>query len=128
MCIRDRYTFTGRSVTDQNWAAGNFENRPFGNQQTVWGVDVDWDAVKHVRFGAFSEMRLREHTFREAESDEEPRFGASVTAQPTDILSFRSFYEYGHRYITDFEIADYQENGVFIEQPGLRRFDVANRK
>src|SRR5262245_49957652 len=29
-----QYLFTGRSVTDQSWAAGNFENRPFGNQQT----------------------------------------------------------------------------------------------
>ena len=119
------WTFSGRSAYDNAWTPGPFDTKPFGNSQSTAGADVDWQAVRHVTLSGTAEMRYREHTLREGSKDQEPFFQAQARAYPTDAISMRAFASYGHRYLTEFDEEELIDAG---EQPGLRRFDIANRK
>jgi MtrB/PioB family decaheme-associated outer membrane protein len=119
------WTFSGRSAYDNAWTPGPFTTNPFGNSQSTAGADVDWQAIRHMTVSGTAEMRYREHTLREGTKDEEPFFQLQTRAYPTDAITMRAYASYGHRYLTEFEVADLVDTG---EQPGLRRYDIANRE
>ena len=119
------WTFKGRSAYDNAWTPGPFATKPFGNQQSTAGADVDWNAIHHVQVSGTAEMRYREHTLREGSKDQEPFFQLTTRAYPTDAVSMKAYASYGHRYLTEFDEAELTDAN---EQLGLRRFDIANRK
>jgi len=115
-------------VTGDVVKAGPFETRPFGNNNWVAGVDLDADPMEKVSVGATAELRTRERTHREVEKDKENVFGLRASVRPMEGLSLDAKARYGDRKLDEFIIDEYQEAGVFVEQPTLRRPDIANRK
>lgn len=107
---------------------GPVENIPFGHDSWLAGADLDWDAGRRVAAGLTAEYRRREHTHREVDKDKETVIGGRVRVRPTDNLSIDARARYGDRTLDEFHLDDYREAGTLIEQPDLRRPDVANRQ
>ncbi len=122
------YTFTGGARLDQTWNAGLRTNDPFGNTQKVSGIDVDLDVARQITVGGLYEFRRRDRTFRELEQDDENVLGGHIRVRPASGLMLRADYRHGKREGTGFAVDDYRNGaGAFEEQPGLRRFDIADR-
>jgi len=108
-----------------------FHNHPYGNEQTAMGADVDGWLGRALNFTVSYDHRLREHTLREVENDTEDAVFGRVRGQVADGGYYRLDAGFGHRTGDDFEVAEYQRpdqaDTVYVENPNLRRFDVANR-
>ncbi len=116
-------------VTGDYAVAGPFETKPFANRNWVGGFDVDVDPGSRISVGATAEYRIRERTHREVEKDKETIFGGRLRVRPMDGLAFDARGRFGDRKLDAFLEEDYESApGVFAEQPGLRRPDVANRQ
>jgi hypothetical protein len=116
------------SAFDQTFTAGPITNHPFGNQQTTYGADFDFDLLRRVDLRATAEHRRRAHSFREVEEDAENVVGLQANYRPIDRVALQAGYHYGDRELDEFHIEDYEDDtGALIEHPGLRRFDVADR-
>ncbi len=128
------YTFNGQVRLDQTLEPERIENHPFGNQQLVLGADLDYDIVRGLKLGGTYELRHREHTLREVEKDDENVFGARARVRPAMMsgVEIQADYRHGERELDEFEFDDYRKDenpdSAFIEQPNLRRFDVADRR
>jgi len=123
------YTFIGRVATDVSFSRGEQTNHPFGNKQMIVGADLDYDLANVVKVGGTVEHRKRDHTFREVEEDAENVFGVRARTQPLGGLMLHADYRHGDRELDHFLDEDYKNAaGAFIEQPELRRFDVADRR
>ena len=122
------HTFSGRAPYDVSWTAGANTNEPLGNTQSTIGLDLDYKLTSRVSLGGTGELRKREHTLREAENDDEPVLGGRARITASDDLSFELGYSHGNRYQKFFDDSAYlSATGAQAEQPGLRRFDLANR-
>lgn len=123
-----RHTFTGQVRMDQSFIAGRLTNKPFGNSELLAGTDLDWEVLPQATVGATYEFRRRHHTFREIESDEENRVEGRLRLRPVREITLGADYRHGERKSDTFILEDYENSsGVLIEQPGLRRYDVADR-
>ena len=124
-----QHVFSGAVRMDQTFEAGPFENDPFGNSNYSAGADVDFDITTPITVGGMYEYRHREHTHREVEKDKENVYGGRVRVRPVSRFSIRADYRRANREGDGFNEEDYRnDGGTLIEQPGLRRFDVADRK
>ena len=123
------WTFAGQVPYDGTWAAGQYEAHPFGNTQAVYGVDVDVNPVRQVGLFGTYEHITRERTFREVAKDQEDAVEGKIVLKPRPTLQASARVRHGDRQADDFELEDYENaSGVFVEQPTLRRYDVADRK
>jgi MtrB/PioB family decaheme-associated outer membrane protein len=134
----EEHSFPGYVRLDQVWEAIPVTSEPFGNRQMTFGADVDYDVMSGVNVGALYELRMREHTLREVEKDKENVFGANLKARLKDGVALDGRFRYGKREADAFNEEDF---GSFVvrpatglrdslagaEQPGLRRFDIADR-
>ncbi len=122
-------TFAGYSRLDQAWVVGPVHNHPFGNEQLTTGIDLDYAPLTNVTVGGTYEFRTREHTLREVEKDKENVFGGRVRVRPVAAVRLEGRYRRGEREIEDSTFVEEYKNdaGALIEQPGLRRYDVADR-
>jgi MtrB/PioB family decaheme-associated outer membrane protein len=125
----EELTFPGSVRLDQVWQAGALTNHPYGHTNLTTGVDVDYRWGRQVTVGGTYEWRQREHTLREVEKDAENAFAGRVKARVIEGLEVEARYRRGERSIEDSTLtADYKNAaGTLIEQPGLLRFDVAER-
>lgn len=124
-----RHEFAGAVRMDQTFEAGPLDTDAFGNSNYSAGADVDFDVATPVTVGGLYEYRHREHTHREVEIDKENVYGGRVRIRPVPRFSMRAEYRHAQREGDGFVEADYRNDaGTLIEQPGLRRFDVADRK
>ena len=123
------WEFDGQVPYDGSWSAGLREAHPFGNKQQVLGVDVDVNPAKKIGlYGTFEHIE-RERTFREILDDTEDAVEGKVVVRPMPSIQASARVRHGARESDEFEIEDYQNaGGTFIEQPTLRRYDVADRK
>jgi MtrB/PioB family decaheme-associated outer membrane protein len=131
--------FLGRVPYDnalQRYA--ELHNKAYANTQWHTGVDLDYSFSPAVKVGATYEYRDRERTHREVDKDTENVFKGKARYQPTDVLQITAEYRHGDRQLDQFLIEDYiglvvpSGGTVFsvpdtLEQPDLRRYDVANR-
>jgi MtrB/PioB family decaheme-associated outer membrane protein len=123
-----RWTFSGQVPYDGTWNGTDVTTHPFGNEQLVYGVDLDWSPVKEVGLFGTGERIARKHTFREVPEDKENAFEGKVRLKPRSWVQADARYRHGKRELDEFDEEDYQNAaGQFIEQPDLRRYDVANR-
>jgi MtrB/PioB family decaheme-associated outer membrane protein len=123
------WEFDGQVPYDGSWAAGTYDAHPYGNKQTVAGVDVDVNPAKKVGLYGTYEHIERERTFREVLDDKEDAVEGKVVIRPTPSVQASARVRHGSRESDEFEIEDYQNaSGAFVEQPTLRRYDVADRK
>jgi hypothetical protein len=108
-----------------------FHNHPYSNQQVSLGTDWDARLADHVNLTAGYTRKSREHTLREVENDHEDELRARLYADVADAVTASAGYTYGARRLDEFNLADYRRadapDTVFLENPGLRRFDVADR-
>lgn len=126
------HVFFGYARLDAAWVADTITTHPFGNQQTTFGLDLDAAPMSRVSVGATVERRTREHTLREVTDDAENVYGVRLRLRPADAVSVQARYRRGQRELDEFHVDDYRRdadpNQPFIEQPLLRRYDVADRK
>jgi hypothetical protein len=125
----DEHTFGGYVAYDASWHAGAVTAHPFGNDRMTYGLDLDYDIGSRVRFGATAERIQREHTHREVEKDAENAFAGRFRLRPIESVTVKASWRHGERELDEFNDEDYRDaTGAFVEQPGLRRFDVADRR
>jgi hypothetical protein len=94
----------------------------------VIGLDADWNPMRQVTLFGTAERTDRKHRFREVPEDHETAFEGKVRVRPRSGLEADVRYRHGDRTIDTFDDEDYKDaTGQFIEQPLLRRYDVADR-
>ena len=122
------WTFIGQSNLDQGFTRGAVTAEPFGNKQTTFGLDLDYQVLDWVTVGGVLEHRTRDRTHREVEKDDEDVFGGEFRAHPRGELEIGGRWKHAERKLDTFNEEDFQNAvGAFVEQPGLRRYDIANR-
>ena len=128
----EEFPFRGVVQYDQTLVRDTvgFHNHPFGNSRVILGTD--WD----TRVGAFDltaayDHRWRGHTHREIEHDQEDEVRARLGTNPMGTVRGSVSYAIGIRRADEFDVSAYgrpdQPDTVFLENPLLRRFDVADR-
>ena len=136
--------FIGQSPYEASWQRFiEHPNHPADYTRWQTGLDLNYAFTSRVRIGGIAEYRVRERTFREIEKDTEMAFGGRVRLLPLDELSISGRYTRGDREADAFHVDDYiglktrtaigstpglYDSLGFIEQPGLRRYDLADRK
>lgn len=122
------HDFPGHVRLDQVWEAIPASAEPRGYKQRVYGVDLDWNPVARTTLAGTYEVQKRDRDHREIESDEEKSWSIQARVRPMTGVEAKARYRRGDRKQDKFLEEDYQDSsGNFIEQPTLRRFDVANR-
>jgi MtrB/PioB family decaheme-associated outer membrane protein len=122
------YFMTGFTGTDGRWSATPRETDPYGHTHNVLGLDLNADIHGPLSAGVTYELRTRDRTFREVEKDKENVIGGRADLRLGDAASLHSSYKFGDRKQDAFSTAEYFEGATQVEQSGMRRFDVANRK
>ena len=129
----------GQSPYDATWQRFIEHISPaLSNKQWVTGLDVNYAFTPRIRVGGIAEYRTRDRNDREVEKDTETLLGGRVRTQPTDRFSINAKYTHGDRQADAFHQEDYigltvgrtanlYDSLAYLEQPGLRRFDVADR-
>lgn len=129
----EEFPFRGVVQYDQSFVRDTvgFHNRPFGNQQVTLGTDWDARITDGVSLTAGYDHRWRTHTHREVEHDQENEVRARLGTDPSATVYASASYSFGARRADEFHLADYRRadapDTIFIENPALRRFDVADR-
>lgn len=131
--------FIGQSPYESSWQRFiEHKNHLFNSTQWQAGVDLDYDITSRASIGGLAEYRIRERSPREVEKDAETVLGLNARVRaPSDIM-LTAAYTRGDRKLDEFLLEDYfglkqgATAGLFnteglIEQPGLRRYDVADR-
>jgi MtrB/PioB family decaheme-associated outer membrane protein len=122
------HEFAGSVRLDQAWQAVPATSKPHSFTNRNVGIDVDWSPVSRFGLSGTVEQIRRDRTHREVESDEETAWSLQARGRPARGVEGRVRYRRGERTLEHFVEEDYQNaSGSFIEQPSLRRFDVANR-
>src|SRR5262249_55059265 len=134
--------FTGFSPYDVTWQRWiGLEAEPANNSQMTGGVDLDYRLTQKIRMGGTAEYRTRTRTDREAEKDHETVLAARAAMSPTTAMEIGANSWHLNRQLDEFLYEDYlgyrqrtvgPSAGVYdslavVEQPNLRRYDVANR-
>lgn len=124
----ETHRFGAQVAYDQSLQVGEVRSHPFGNTNTTFGGDVSVTPTARITLSGTAERVRVDRTFREIARTDEDVLAAKVRIRPRSGLELTGAYRRGDRSHDEFEYEDYQnEAGVFIEQPGLRRFDVADR-
>jgi MtrB/PioB family decaheme-associated outer membrane protein len=139
--------FIGQSPYDVSWQRFiEMRNHIFSNKQWQAGLDLDYAVAPRVKVGAIAEYRVRDRTEREVDKDNETVLGGRARLRPLDGLEVTGKYTHGDRKLDKFLDAEYRglasrtvpagsapwdtllyDVPAQLEQPDLRRFDVANR-
>jgi MtrB/PioB family decaheme-associated outer membrane protein len=124
-----QFVMPGLVAYDQTWQPGAIETDPVGFKNTTYGADVSLIPDSRVLLSGTAEHIRRDRTFREVARDDEWAFEGKARVRPRSGIEAEAKYRRGDRKLDHFEEADYQNGvGVFVEQPTLRRFDVADRQ
>ena len=117
-------------------------NKAFGNTQWHTGVDLDYAFTAKVKVGGTYEYRVRERTEREVDKDNESLLSGRARLRPRDDLEIDARYWHSDRKLDEFldeeyfglrtrlattATPNYFDSLAQLEQPDLRRYDVANR-
>ena len=123
------FDFPGYVRMDQVWEAIPLTSHPYGHKTAKLSGDLNVRPVSRLRLEGGGEWILRERTHREVPKDQEVAAFARADLRITNSLSVDGRYRYGNRTQDEFHISEYQNpDSSFHEQPGLRRYDVANRR
>ncbi len=123
-----QWTLSGQVPYDGAWNGTDVTTHPYGNEQTVYGADLDWNPISLVGLYGTLEHLKRDHTYREVPEDEEDALGGKVVVRPRSELEASVRFRHGDRKVNEFELDDYKDaSGTLTEQPTLRRYDVASR-
>jgi hypothetical protein len=129
----EEFPFRGTVQYDQSLVRDTvgFHNRPFGNQQVTLGTDWDARLGGGLSLSAGYDHRWREHTHREVEHDQEDEVRARLGTDLSANVYASASYSFGARRIDELHLSDYRRadapDTIFLENPLLRRFDVADR-
>ncbi len=123
------FTFAGIVPYDGSWTPGPNETVAYGQTWSTLGADADASPVHGVTVGATYEYLDRKHEDREVEEDTENAVAGRLHARSSAGLALDAKYRHGKREPKDFLKDDYLDptGTAYEEQPGLRRFDVADR-
>lgn len=123
------WEFAGQVPYDGTWTAGIEEANPVGNQQSTLGADVDVRPIPEVSLYGTAERIYRERTFREVLKDGETALQGKAVIRPVSGVQLTARLRHGSRKLDKFELEEYEDDlGTLVEQAGLRRFDIADRK
>ena len=143
----EEHNFIGQSPYDVSWQRFvEHPNHIFSNTQWQTGADLDYALSSQVKLGVIAEYRARERTEREVEKDKETILGGRARLRPLEGLAVDARYTRGDRTLDEFVGEDYRgfrsrtvppgsapwdtliyDVPAQLEQPALRRFDVADR-
>ena len=104
-----QYTFIGRVRLDQTFVRETESNDPVGNEQMIFGADLDYDLARAATVGGTYEHRKRDRTFREVEKDAENVFGVRARTRPIGGFVLHADYRHGDRQLDHFLDEDYQD-------------------
>lgn len=122
------HVFPGAVRLDEVWEPGPLTAEPLSYKHQTYGADLEWRPLRKATIEGTYEVLKRDRTHREVESDEEKAWVVAARLKPRSNLEVRGKYRRGDRKLDQFHITDYQDTaGNYVEQPTLRRFDVANR-
>lgn len=135
--------FIGQAPYEASWQRFiEHPNHPLSTTQWQTGLDVNYAFTPQIKVGGIAELRTRERTHREVEKDKESILGGRVRLQPLDELTVAGRYTRGDRQADEFLGGEYfglrtrtaigSSSSLYdslgqLEQPGLRRYDVADR-
>jgi MtrB/PioB family decaheme-associated outer membrane protein len=122
------HVFPGQVRLDQVWEPGAIETRPYSNRQNTWGADADFSVIRGIGVSATYEYRQRARTLRESDRDRENAVSVRARATPISQVELVASTGYADRKLDHFSEAEFREGGVLVEQPGMRRFDIADRR
>lgn len=117
------YEFAGQVPYDGSWSGTPVENEAFGNEQRVYGADVDWNPITKIGMTGTYDHTDRFHMDREIPKDHEDAYQGMVRIRPHTAWELDAKYRHGVRWSHDFDLAVYDS----AEQANLRRYDVAPR-
>jgi MtrB/PioB family decaheme-associated outer membrane protein len=121
-------TFPGQVRMDQVWEPGDITSKPYGSHKQRIDGDVTVDLLSQVSVEGGYGFESIDRTHREVEETTEHTLRGSLTCKPVTALTVRTGYITSEREMEEFHADDYKgESGSFIELPGLRRSDVADR-
>lgn len=122
-------TIRGQVAYDQTWQPATVTTHPIGFTNTAFGADVDVTPIPKAMLSGTIEQIKRERTYREVAEDKELVLSGKARVRPHAGWELTGRYRHGNRELDHFEEEDYENAaGAFVEQPTLRRFDVADRK
>jgi MtrB/PioB family decaheme-associated outer membrane protein len=129
----EEFPFRGVVQYDQSLVRDTvgFINHPFGNEQLSAGSDWNFRLTDHLHIGAGYDRKWRHHSLREVELDKEHVVHARAAYDAESGLYAGLGWTFGARRLDQFHEAEYRRadapDTVFLENPALRRFDVADR-
>lgn len=144
----EEHAWIGQAPYEATWQRFVENNQPgleshaLDNKQWMTGLDVNYAFTPRVRAGGIAEYHVRDRNHREVEKDTETLLGARLRLLPVDALALSARYTHGDRQADAFLTEEYiglktrsaigstpnlYDSLGFVEQPGLRRFDVADR-
>ncbi|HVP39600.1 MAG TPA: MtrB/PioB family outer membrane beta-barrel protein, partial [Candidatus Saccharimonadales bacterium] len=121
-------TFPGEMLFDMSWTAGDISPDRLGSGNRSAGLDVNLDPVRQVKLDLSYELRERDHPDRELFRDTENWFAAKARVKPLDRvnLTLKGRFEHARRHGA-LDTDALLEPPDSVEQPGLRRYDLADR-
>ncbi len=128
----EEFPFRGVVQYDQSLVrdTAGFHNRPFGNEQLGVGTLWDMRVTDNLTVGAGYDHRWRNHTHREVQADQEDAFYARGAIDTESGLYASGDWTFAMRRLDELHLDDYRRadapDTVFLENPALRRFDVAD--
>jgi hypothetical protein len=125
----ESYTLPGYVRMDQTWVGGAISSNPYGNQQLKLAGELNYRPISPLLLEAGADWVDRQHTLREIDQDGEVGLFGRACWRVDPNVTLEGAYRYANRVAEDFDIEHYEDaSGTLIEQPGLRRFDVASRR
>lgn len=130
------YDFPGYVRMDQVWEGEELANKRESFRDERAGVDLDFELARTVNLG-LGYGQLMKKQVREVSKTREHQFTASTQYRPSHRWFFNLSYFLGLRRMHGYDLQNHfgeqvtagvvTANHVFIEPPGLRRFDLADR-
>ena len=110
-----------------DWTVGTaeFENEPSSIKRNTFDIDASVDAGQYLAVGAGYSREDYDRTFRIYEKTAEDTYRIQVDSTANPYVQLRTKYEHANRAGSHFDPHLLAEVG---EQPGMRHYDIANRK
>lgn len=121
-------TFAGHTVVDQEWDPSSEETINLSYRRRLLTGYFDWTLLRPLTLGVDYTQDVIHRTHREYEETSESSWLGRMDYRPLSWVQMRGRYTHAFRDASDFDIEHYMSStSTFAENPGIRRFDIAER-
>jgi MtrB/PioB family decaheme-associated outer membrane protein len=126
-----RTVFDGFVQFHSSWTPEPRITVPYAYTRDDLGAEVEWDLTDRTGLGLSYHRKTYEREFREVEDSDEDVVKLSFDSRLTERFTLRASYELGDRtidgYLVEAQVFSFLEPTPFNNQPGLRKYDEAER-